>query len=128
MSPFLLRPASKSRDSEVLPLVTVTSAAKPCSAIRLSRVSASGDRGRRLTLLLSGKSMSIVLSKMVRISTLSTSLSGMVGMYFPLHLGLNQTTVEQESARADCRYVYQTLDSRFRGNDTAKAPSSVMPA
>src|SRR5713101_1479939 len=102
MRPFLLRPASKSRDSEVSPLVTVTSAAKPCSAIRLSRIIASGDRGRRLTLSPSGKSMSIVLSRMVRISTLSTSLSGMVGMYFPLHLGLNQTAGDSYTTVTSC--------------------------
>src|SRR5712692_4252239 len=100
MSPVLLRPASKSKDSEVLPQVTVTNAANPCSAIRLSRVRASGDLGRRLTLLLSGKSMSIVLSRMVRISTLSTSLSGIVDMYFPLHL--NQTTGDSYTTVTSC--------------------------
>src|SRR5262245_8774151 len=76
MSPFLLSPASKSRDSDALARVTRTSAAKPCSATRVSRERASGGSGKRFACSVLARKISILLSTMMRISDLSTSISG----------------------------------------------------
>ena len=47
---------------------------------------------------------------------------------FALSLSKGERRVFQHPARANCQWVYQKLDSRFRGNDSALKLFSVLPA